>query len=106
PQPGQPVVQHNKYTLTASYLHPFQLLGERFSFDSVLSAQRSEDVLFSPQRFSLGGLYSVRGFKEQSVSGDSGYYLRNQLRWTRPITWSWLRPVVQEYSLMAAYDMG
>lgn len=106
PQPGQPVVQHNKYTLTASYLHPFQLLGERFSFDSVLSAQRSEDVLFSPQRFSLGGLYSVRSFKEQSVSGDSGYYLRNQLRWTRPITWSWLRPVVQEYSLMAAYDMG
>lgn len=106
PQAGEPVARYNKYTLTASYLHPFQLFGERFSFDSVFSAQRSEDVLFSPQRFSLGGLYSVRGFKEQSVTGDSGYYLRNQLRWTRAIPWQWLRPVVQEYSLTAAYDMG
>jgi len=88
-QKGEPVARYNKYTLTASYLHPFQWLGERFSFDSVFSAQRSEDVLFSPQRFSLGGLYSVRGFKEQSVTGDSGYYLRNQLRWTRPVAWDW-----------------
>lgn len=106
PQAGEPVARYNKYTVTASYLHTFQLLGERFSFDSVLSAQRSEDVLFSPQRFSLGGLYSIRGFKEQSVTGDSGYYLRNQLRWTRSVAWEWLRPVVQEYSLTAAYDMG
>ncbi len=63
---GEPVARYNKYTLTASYLQPFQLFSERFSFDSVFSAQRSEDVLFSPQRFSLGGLYSIRGFKEQS----------------------------------------
>lgn len=106
PQGWEPVARYNKYTVTASYLQPFQLLGERFSFDSVFSAQRSEDVLFSPQRFSLGGLYSIRGFKEQSVTGDSGYYLRNQLRWTRPVGLEWLRPVVQEYSLTAAYDMG
>ncbi|QEY58324.1 ShlB/FhaC/HecB family hemolysin secretion/activation protein [Pseudomonas sp. C27(2019)] len=106
PQGWEPVARYNKYTLTASYLHPFQLFGERFSFDSVFSAQRSEDVLFSPQRFSLGGLYSIRGFKEQTVTGDSGFYLRNQLRWTRPVTLEWLRPVVQEYSLTAAYDMG
>ncbi len=44
--------------------------------------------------------------KEQSVTGDSGYYLRNQLRWTRPVGLEWLRPVVQEYSLTVAYDMG
>ena len=106
PQGWEPVARYNKYTVTASYLQPFQLLGERFSFDSVFSAQRSEDVLFSPQRFSLGGLYSIRGFKEQSVTGDSGYYLRNQLRWTRPVALEWLRQVVQEYSLTAAYDMG
>lgn len=106
PRQGEPVARYNKYTLTASYLHPFQWFGERFSFDSFFSAQRSEDVLFSPQRISLGGLYSIRGFKEQSVTGDSGYYLRNQLRWTRPVAWEWLRPVVQEYSVSVAYDMG
>lgn len=106
PRQGEPVARYNKYTLTASYLHPFELFAERFSFDSFFSAQRSEDVLFSPQRISLGGLYSIRGFKEQIVTGDSGYYLRNQLRWRRPVDWQWLRSVVQEYSLTAAYDMG
>lgn len=106
PRSGEPVARYKKYTLAASYLQPFQLFGERFSFDGVFSGQRSEDVLFSPQRISLGGLYSIRGFKEQSVAGDSGYYLRNQLRWTRPVAWEWLRPVVQEYSVGVAYDMG
>lgn len=106
PKRGQPVARHHKYTFTASYLQPFRLFDESLSFDSLFSAQRSEDVLFNPQRLSLGGLYSVRGFKEQSVSGDSGYYLRNQLRWTRAVTWPWLQVLLQEYSLTAAYDMG
>ncbi|WP_101495630.1 ShlB/FhaC/HecB family hemolysin secretion/activation protein [Thiopseudomonas denitrificans] len=106
PKGGQPVARYNKYSLTASYLQPFQLAGERFSFDSLLSAQRSEDVLYSPQRFSLGGLYSIRGYKDQSLTGDSGYYWRNQLRWNRPITWHWLQPLLQQYSLLAAYDLG
>lgn len=106
PKGWQPVARYNKYTLTASYLQPFQLAGERFSFDSLFSAQRSEDVLYSPQRFSLGGLYSIRGYKDQSLTGDSGYYWRNQLRWSRPVTWHWLQPLLQQYSLLAAYDLG
>ncbi len=106
PKGWQPVARYNKYTLAASYLHPFRLAGEQFSFESMFSGQRSEDVLYSPQRFSLGGLYSIRGFKDQSVTGDSGYYWRNQLRWSRPVTWHWLQPVLHQYSLLAAYDMG
>ncbi|TDQ34181.1 hypothetical protein DFQ45_1214, partial [Thiopseudomonas denitrificans] len=31
---------------------------------------------------------------------------RNQLRWNRPITWHWLQPLLQQYSLLAAYDLG
>lgn len=106
PKGGQPVARYNKYTVTASYLQPFQLAGERFSFDSLFNAQRSEDVLYSPQRFSLGGLYSIRGYKEQSLTGDSGYYWRNQLRWSRLVNSGWLQPLFQQYSLLAAYDLG
>jgi len=106
PQGGEPVARYNKYSLTLSYLQPFQLWGESFSFDSLASGQRSEDVLFSPQRISVGGLSSVRGFKEQSLSGDSGGYWRNQLRWSRPVAWEPLRPVVQEYGVAFAYDVG
>ncbi|WP_371364354.1 ShlB/FhaC/HecB family hemolysin secretion/activation protein [Pseudomonas sp. QL9] len=103
PQPGEPHALYDKYTLTLSYLQPFQLWGERFNFDALATAQRSEDVLNGPQRISLGGLNSVRGFKEQSLAGDSGYYWRNQLRWRRPLAWG---PWLQEYGVGYGYDFG
>lgn len=106
PLHGEPDARYHKYTLTLSALQPFQLWGESFRFDSLLNAQKSEDVLYSPQRISIGGLASVRGFKEQSLSGDSGGYWRNQLRWRRPIGWEPLRPFLQEYGLAYAYDVG
>ncbi len=84
--------RYDKYSLTLSYLQPFQLWGERFSFDSLATGRRSEDVLFSPQRISLGGNSSVRGFKDQTLTGDSGGYWRNQLRWRRAVEWAPLRP--------------
>lgn len=106
PRPEEPVARYNKYSLTLSYLQPFQMWGESFSFDSLANGQWSEDVLYSPQRISVGGLASVRGFKEQSLSGDSGGYWRNQLRWSRPISWAPLQPYLQEYGVAFAYDVG
>lgn len=106
PQGSQPVARYNKYSLALSYLQPFTLWNEYFSFDSLAYGQKSEDVLFSPQRISIGGLSSVRGFKDQSLSGDTGGYWRNQLRWRRLVTWPALRPFVHEYSLALAYDVG
>nr|BFD39369.1 two-partner secretion system transporter TpsB2 [Pseudomonas sp. FFPRI_1] len=106
PQGSEPVSRYNKYSLTLSYLQPLRLWGENFSFDSLATGQRSEDVLFSPQRISLGGLNSVRGFQDQSLSGNSGGYWRNQLRWRRAVTWPVLQPFLQEYGMAFAYDVG
>ncbi|WP_313958328.1 ShlB/FhaC/HecB family hemolysin secretion/activation protein [Pseudomonas citri] len=106
PRPGVPDARYRKYTATLSYLQPFQLWGESFSFSSLMTGQRSEDVLFSPQRMSLGGLSSVRGYKDQTLAGDSGGYWRNDLRWSRPVTLQWLRPVFAEYGTSLGYDQG
>jgi hemolysin activation/secretion protein len=106
PGPGEPDARYRKYTATASYLQPFKLWGESFSFSSLMTGQHSEDVLFSPQRTSLGGLSSIRGYKDQSLSGDSGGYWRNDLRWSRPISLEWLRPVFAEYGTSLGYDQG
>lgn len=106
PGPGEPDARYRKYTATASYLQPFKLWGESFSFSSLMTGQRSEDVLFSPQRTSLGGQSSIRGYKDQSLSGDSGGYWRNDLRWSRPVTLEWLRPVFAEYGTSLGYDQG
>ncbi|MBT2375600.1 ShlB/FhaC/HecB family hemolysin secretion/activation protein [Pseudomonas fluorescens] len=106
PGPGVPDARYRKYTATVSYLQPFTLWGESFSFTSLATGQRSEDVLFSPQRMSLGGSSSIRGFKDQQLSGDSGGYWRNDLRWSRPVTLVWLRPVFGEYGASVGYDQG
>lgn len=103
---GSPTARYNKYSLTLSYLQPFKLWGEAFSIESLATGQHSEDVLYSPQRISLGGLSSIRGFKDQTLSGDSGYYWRNQLRWRRAVTWEPLQPWLQEYGVAYAYDFG
>ncbi|WP_339533058.1 ShlB/FhaC/HecB family hemolysin secretion/activation protein [Pseudomonas mucidolens] len=102
----QPNARYRKYTATVSYLQPFTLWGESFTFTSLATGQRSEDILFSPQRMSLGGSSSIRGFKDQQLTGDSGGYWRNDLRWSRPVTWAWLRPAFGEYGASVGYDQG
>ncbi|QHD07056.1 ShlB/FhaC/HecB family hemolysin secretion/activation protein [Pseudomonas sp. R76] len=103
---GQPDARYRKYTATLSYLQPFKLWDESFSFTSLMTGQHSEDVLFSPQRTSLGGQSSIRGYQDQSLTGDSGGYWRNDLRWTRPVTWSWMHTVFAEYGSSLGYDQG
>ena len=103
---GSPDARYRKYTATLSYLQPFKLWDETFSFTSLATGQLSDDVLFSPQRMSLGGSASVRGYKDQQLSGDSGGYWRNDLRWSRPVTLDWLRPVFAEYGAGLGYDQG
>ncbi|MBA2921590.1 ShlB/FhaC/HecB family hemolysin secretion/activation protein [Pseudomonas sp. P7] len=106
PSPSDPNSRYRKYTATLSYLQPFTLWGESFSFSSLMTGQRSEDVLYSSQRTSLGGQSSIRGYKDQTLSGDSGGYWRNDLRWSRPVTFDWLRPVFAEYGTSLGYDQG
>lgn len=103
---GQPDARYRKYTATLSYLQPFKLWDESFSFSSLMTGQHSEDVLFSPQRTSLGGQSSIRGYQDQTLTGDSGGYWRNDLRWTRPVTWNWMHSVFAEYGSSLGYDRG
>lgn len=106
PGPGEADARYRKYTSTVSYLQPFTLWGQNLSFSSLATGQRSEDVLFSGQRVSLGGTSSLRGYKDQLLAGDSGGYWRNELRLTRPVTLGWLRPAFAQYGAAVGYDQG
>lgn len=50
------------------------------SYTITIDSQYSWDTLHSTNQMSLGGEYSVRGFKENSISGDNGYTIRNDIR--------------------------
>lgn len=75
--PLLPQAQFEKWGLFGSY----STAGEHLGWLSTGSLQWSPDVLYSVERLSLGGEASVRGFKEQSISGDTGGYLRNEVSW-------------------------
>lgn len=49
-----------------------------FTLSSEMDSQYSKQTLFGTEQFSVGGYYSVRGFRENYIVGDSGYYLRNK----------------------------
>ncbi|MCL2525373.1 MAG: ShlB/FhaC/HecB family hemolysin secretion/activation protein [Betaproteobacteria bacterium] len=103
PQGSEPNARYNKYTLTLSALSPFTIGKEQFSFESLATGQKSENALHSPQRVGLGGLNSVRGFKDQILYGNSGGYWRNQLRWRKE---AGLTPYLDSISIALAYDIG
>jgi hemolysin activation/secretion protein len=63
------------------YTIDLSLMKQIFSLKYTLNAhyQHANDALFSINQISIGGPYSVRGYKEEGLSGNTGYYARNEL---------------------------
>ncbi|MBR9865893.1 MAG: ShlB/FhaC/HecB family hemolysin secretion/activation protein [Oceanospirillales bacterium] len=74
-----PTGQFTKTSLSASYATPFKVGSRNASFSSRLQTQYSDDYMVSQGQISVGGFYTVRGYDGTSLSGDNGYYLRNDL---------------------------
>lgn len=50
------------------------------SYSLTFDSQYSFHALYAKDQFSAGGEYTVRGFRETSISGDHGFYLRNDVK--------------------------
>lgn len=74
-----PKAQFEKVTYGISYFKPFQAWAQNFSFSSNFSGQYAFDPLYGSEQYSIGSLYSVRGFNQSSLSGDQGYAFKNDL---------------------------
>ncbi|MBD2798085.1 ShlB/FhaC/HecB family hemolysin secretion/activation protein [Xenorhabdus sp. 18] len=90
--------QFRKFSLSSSYFLP--LTNDVYYLTS-LYGQFTPDNLYASERLSLGGQYSIRGFKEQNLIGNNGGYWRNELNWKL------IRlPALGELSLNGALDIG
>lgn len=49
------------------------------SFTIEMDSQIAKQTLYGSEQFAIGGYYSVRGFRENYMSADSGYYFRNKV---------------------------
>ncbi len=62
-----------------------RLLGTEYLLHVRFSGQLTDALLISGEQFGVGGVGTLRGFQERSVTGDSGYQLTLEL-WFPPIT--------------------
>ncbi len=62
-----------------NYSHRFALAQTPINYGLTFDSQFSNKTLYGNDRFSVGGVYSVRGFRDGSVSFDSGYSIKNEI---------------------------
>lgn len=67
--------KYSTFQLDASLVNSFAAFRYRLNFHG----QYSDDQLFNVNQISIGGAYSVRGYQDDGLSGNSGFYLRNEL---------------------------
>lgn len=67
--------KYHAFQLDTSFMTSFDALRYKVNFHG----QYSGDQLFSVNQISIGGVYSIRGYQDDGLSGNSGFYLRNEL---------------------------
>ncbi len=73
-------LSYDRFNLAGSLLYPWFIDKNAYiTYETLLVAQYSDDVLPSPVKFSAGGSASVRGFRDQLTSSSTGVYSRNQV---------------------------
>lgn len=93
-----PKAEFRKWSLNGSFQQP---VATDLWWLSSVYFQWSPDRLYGAEQLTLGGESSVRGFKEQYLSGNNGGYLRNELNYSL-----FTLPWVGQISAMAALDGG
>jgi len=75
-----PRAQFHAFKLYASLSKRFQIpkINAPITLSTEMDSQISKNTLFGSEQFSVGGYYSVRGFRENFITGDHGYYFRNK----------------------------
>lgn len=79
-----PHAQGAKVRYSGGLAVPFSLLGQDVTFSSQVTGQFALEPLYGSEQITLGSFYTVRGFNRHSLSGDRGWYVRNELSTALP----------------------
>lgn len=71
-------IDYSKYVLDLNFTKTFDTQNQ-LKFNTNLRGQYSNKYLFGTEEIAMGGVYSVRGFNQSGLSGNSGFYDRNEL---------------------------
>jgi hemolysin activation/secretion protein len=95
--------EFTKYTLDANFNRDFKEWGQDMAWTSAFRGQYSSTELFTTQQMIIGGLPSVRGFVSSFLTGDTGFYWRNDLSLKKGYDFDGMAVQARYY---AGYDYG
>jgi len=74
--------QFEAFKLYVNYSHSLEIpqILIPFNYSLTFDGQFSKQRLYSNDQFFIGGPYTVRGFESGSIAGDSGYTIKNELK--------------------------
>jgi hemolysin activation/secretion protein len=101
-----PHAEFDIFRFYSNYTRDLEYFSKKFSYNLVIDAQASAKRLYGIDQFSVGGIYSVRGFKNGSISGDSGYNLRNEISIGLGQIFNSEKWNLQRFSITPFYDYG
>ncbi|AWI33343.1 ShlB/FhaC/HecB family hemolysin secretion/activation protein [Helicobacter apodemus] len=73
--PSTPEAKFLKYSYSLSWYKPFNTYYYKIDF----SGQFTKDILYSNEKLYIGDDTTIRGFQNNGLQGDKGFYLRNEL---------------------------
>lgn len=98
-----PRAQFDKWMAGANWNRGFQIGKQDFVYSTMLNGQVGVDVLYGQEQFAIGSIYSVRGYRNTSIIGDTGYFWRNDL--AMPMRFE-VKGVPVSFRPYIGYDMG
>lgn len=106
---GVPEEHFTKINFNSSWLKPVPVViaDRNVQYRMQFSGQYSAQRLVTSEKFSLGGLGSIRGFKEYRENADNALLVRNELIGFLPsIKTAKLKKFIGDVSVFTAFDIG
>ncbi len=108
--PGQPDGDFDIWTADISYLRQFtpEWMPETkpITWSSSFFTHYTPDNVFASQQIGIGGQGSVRGFREENLLGQAGFFWRNELSWNLTSLAEPTQGLINQVNAFVAYDLG
>ncbi len=102
-----PTPEFERFDASFSFNKKISFWGVDVNSSTDIRMQYSDDLLFGAQQFSLGGLYTVRGYKEQSIYGHTGALIRQEFSYDLPaLSFDANQKLLGQWQLFLALDTG
>jgi hemolysin activation/secretion protein len=102
--------QFEAYKFYANYSHNLEIPLAKIPFNYNLNfdSQIAKKTLYSNDQIFAGGPFTVRGFENGSISGDSGYVVRNELKFNlaKLVNLQNTPQLLHKFSITPFYDYG